>query len=146
MNNADIIAKNLLENKLCIGCKFFYPDFKKCKSYDSIILTSTIDVEVFINGMLKEQNDSYVIARKKLTMLQHQFDSVIKTGTNNGYNIPSSSGLDIKNHDKVIVKERYIKDGELIKITHNISADKNIPNEQTCENFLEKNHDICRKV
>ena len=139
MKNADVIAKNLLENKICTGCKYYSPIKKKCQKFKSITLQSTDDIEVYVNGMIVEQNEAYVIKDKIIFILQHNFDQNILNNPMNGYNI---MGGILTTYDKVVIKERMIEDGKIKKITHNLSLGEDIPHEQTCENFLDMTKNI----
>lgn len=133
---ADVIAKNLLENKLCSGCKFYDQNTQKCQRFEPLELSSTDDVEVYLNGMLVEENEIYVITNNMLYVLQHQFDAQMMAQPMTGYN---NTGLNPA--DRIIVIVRTIEKDRIKKETYRLNAGKDIPHEQTCEGFLSNKND-----
>jgi hypothetical protein len=136
VENADIIAKNLLENKVCTGCKFYNPDSHKCNKFRPVTLSSVDDVEVYLNGYMLDENSGYVIKDKTVHILQHSFDGNIINQTNGynqfGMNLPEPS-------DKVKVVSRTIKDEKINKESHVLKVGTDLPQEETCIDFLDTN-------
>lgn len=121
----DIIAKNLLENKICSSCKF-YNNANRCYRIEPIEIDSD-DIEVYVNGLIQQENVTYLIQNNKVILLQHVIQPDVST----------SQG--IMNGDDILITTREIKDGKIIKKKYTPKKDREIPHEQTCEGFLDIN-------
>ena len=127
MENNDLIAKNLLENKICNNCKYYNNVTFKCHKIPPIETEHFEDIEVFINGILI--HDAYVIIDNKIHLLQHVLDTNVNgelytTNTQTPYGI-------------ITVIIRYIKDNKLKKIVKTFSdSTSDIPEQRTCLGFI----------
>jgi hypothetical protein len=128
--NHDVIAKNLLENKICSTCKF-YSSTNRCYRIEPIeIEAEADDVEVYVNGLIQQENVAYLIQDNKVILLQHVIQPDVAVGQG------------IINNDTILITTREIKDGKIIKKKYTPKKDRELPHEQTCEGFLDLNKPI----